>query len=156
MLYFLGAQQDFIMPQGWLWHGMRYHAYELFLPPPPWKVEDGFFWIEGTVLPWLSLLLLVVTTVWLVRKKESLLAVTVVTVALFSRNQAFWRSVLRYDLPLIPLMSVPWLAWAAKTRAEWQRPLKIGAALVFGILVALGFTLQWFLAVRMHAGAWTF
>jgi hypothetical protein len=153
-LYFLSAQRSFVMPEGWLWHGLIYHAQELFRPPPPWKVEESFFWLAGTVLPWVSLLLLGVSSTWLFRRRERLLAVTILAVALFSRNQAFWRSVLRYDLPLFPLMALPWIVWAS-ARGNCSARRLVGAVVFLALIVA-GFVLQSLFAGRMHGGAWTF
>lgn len=151
-LYFLGAQQSFLMPSGWFFSGLKYHVLELFNPPRWWEWQNAYFWLQITLLPLLSLGVFLMVVVWLLRRREFLLATTVFVMLVFSRNQAYWRSVFRYDMQLMPLIGVSILSFGTDRVGVWKW-LSRG---VFVILLLMGFALQWLFAERMHNGAWTF
>ena len=86
-------------------------------------------------------------------------AATMVVFALFSRNQAHWRSVFRYDLPLNPLLILPWVHWFSDSKATsgLKKHLIWGVAGSFiVVLLAVGLAIQLGIARRLHIGGWGF
>lgn len=151
--HFVKAQENFSMAEGWSIFGFRFHWHELFLMPRPWLVQDFASWFLATPLPWISTFLLFVSLIWFAKRKEWIVVATILAMMVFSRHQTYWRSLLRLDLPLMPLMAVPWLSY-------WSGPGKIlkryGALFVYGALLLSGFVLQAIFASTMHNGGWTF
>jgi hypothetical protein len=71
---------------------------------------------------------------------------------LVSYNQGFWRSVVRYDLPVVPVLCLPLLV-TAKSETGMMSYISRAAffALIFG-----QFTLQIYFARVFHTGGWAF
>ncbi len=151
--YFLDAQRVFKMPRGYFFTGLVYHLQELFDPPSAAQPTKMWLWLQSTVLPVASTLLLVGVCVWLVRRKEWLLLATVVAIAAFSRNQAFWRSVFRYDWPLVAILILPVLMMAKHSARRSTRIFLYAALSVF---MVVSFLLQLALAIRLNRGGWGF
>ena len=155
--YFIHVQIIFMMPNGWLWDGVKYHLHDLVHLPRYAFGQGTLFWVQVTVLPWISLFFLTVSALWLARRKEWMIALTIIAVALFSRNQAYWRSVFRYDLPLATFVGLPYLWWANKeNHTLWPRLKSRAASVFFAILVIVGFIFEWGFVRRLHVGAWIF
>lgn len=156
--FFLHMQRYFQMPSGWFWDGLRYHAKDLLEPPPVHRGDMVLFWVQGTVFALFSTLLVAIASAWLAFRREFLLSATVLAVALFSRNQAYWRSVLRYDWPLMALLVLPWLVSSKlPARAPWRNRLLAYAARFFLFnLLFWGFLFQSGIARRMHEGLWAY
>jgi hypothetical protein len=146
-LYFLRAQELFAMPRGNFFQGF---ADSLIHLASDWS--RGTSWLEFGFLPLFYLCALIAVAIWLAKRREGLLALTVLSIVLFSYNQGFWRSVVRYDLPLIPFLCVPLLV-TAKSRTGVTSYLSRAAfyALVLGQL-----SLQIYFARFFHAGGWAF
>ena len=155
--FFLSGQEDFQMPSGWFVHGLVYHWRELFKFPREPAIQQ-VFWLETTALPLLSLAFAVFAAFWLSRRRELLLALTIVSIAVFSRNQSFWRSVGRYDLPLTLLILLPWLSWSCATKATRARYfVQALGVIVVSCFVIAGLFIQWSLGRGLHAvGQWAF
>ncbi len=164
--YFIHVQQQFLMPQGWFLDGFRYHFHELLHPPQSGYGSGALFWVQTTVLPILSLILIIISATWLKRRGELILALTMMTVAIYSRNQAYWRSAFRYDLPLWPLLLPPWYLWAfeASILGRAGRASSVLSSTIFiwslklviVVFVLIAFFFQWGLARRFHNGVWVF
>ena len=156
--HFLHMQQVFTMPAGGFFVGLK-EAINSILEKSPIGIpgSDWHFWFQVAVFPLASMVLLTVTSAWFASKKEYLIALTILAVMLFSRNQAFWRSVFRYDWPLWPLIAVPLLsnnrAAAESLRARVRNTVRAAA---FWVLAGTCFYIQIVFAIRMHQGYWSF
>ena len=85
-------------------------------------------------------------------RAEYLLALTILSILVLSHNQAFWRSAVRYDLPLIPFLCIPILSGAQTVNAA-SRYCRYA---VYTIIVLLQFSLQSVFARQFHEGGWSF
>lgn len=154
--YFLHTQVEFAMPDGWFADGLAAAVSECLTPPlnPNFRLD----WMTTALLPVLSTMLIVLALFWYAFKRQWFFVATIFAVAFFSRNQTFWRSVVRYDLPLVPLLAVPWLAWtrrgaAAGAGGGFRSSLALAA---IGALLAIGLALELGLGRRFHLGFWAF
>lgn len=145
--YFLRAQTLFAMPQGNFLQGL---ADSLIHVGSGWS--RGTSWLEFGFLPLFYLCALAAAGVWLAKRREGLLALSVLSILLFSYNQGFWRSVVRYDLPFVPVLCLPLLV-TAKSGTGMASYVSRAAfcALIIGQL-----SLQIYFARLFHAGGWAF
>lgn len=157
-LHFIQAQSDFKMPEGGFLTGLN-EVMRTVSSLPHFARGDSsgehgeiYFWFQVGWLPLLSMVTLTLTALWYARRHEYLLATTIIVMLLFSRNQAFWRSVFRYDWPLMIFAAAPLLA-RINSNSKFFR---LGQTLAFWGLVVLGFALQLIFAPRLHSGAWAF
>lgn len=163
-LYFLHAQGQFLMPDGHLLDGLR-GAWRGLAPVPPVEQPVDFLrWLQFHAVPLGQL----ATAAWLAGRRHGVLALSLIAMLLMSHNQGFWRSVVRYDLALWPLVALPLLqmldrAWR-QTRAiratdpplpspPWQL---VAGLLLLGALMLLGLLLQLRFAAVFHRGGWGF
>jgi hypothetical protein len=109
-------------------------------------------WLEFGFMPLFYLCALAAAAVWLAKRREGLLALSVLSILLVSYNQGFWRSVVRYDLPVVPVLCLPLLV-TAKSETGMMSYISRAAffALIFG-----QFTLQIYFARVFHTGGWAF
>ncbi len=146
--YFLHAQQLFAMPTGNLFQGLFFSLERLVSN----DIANGFVipWLQFSVLPLSYFGALVAVSIWLVKRGESLLAITVISILILSHNQGVWRSAVRYDLPILPVLCLPMLT----TRESRTTSYSYQAA--FYVLVAGQFALQFVFARIFHSGGWAF
>jgi hypothetical protein len=146
--YFLQAQRLFAMPSGNLFQGLFFSLERLFSN----DLLHGFAipWLQFAFLPLFYFGALVAVSIWLVKKGESLLAITVLSILILSHNQGVWRSAVRYDLPILPVLSLPLLARQASRGASLLYKMP------FYALVASQFALQIVFARIFHSGGWAF
>jgi hypothetical protein len=149
---FLRAQREFLMPEGFLLDGMSRAAARLIPRSWPMEAENQIRWLQFNLLPLLYFAALLAAAAWYATRAEYLLAVTIVSMLLLSHNQAFWRSAVRYDLPLIPFLCVPILS-GAHTVSAACRYTKYA---VYTVVVVLQFSLQLVFARQFHRGGWGF
>ena len=135
------------MPQGNFFQGL---ADSLIHVGSDWG--RGTSWLEFGFLPLFYLCALAAAAVWLAKRREGLLALSVVSIFLFSYNQGFWRSVVRYDLPLVPVLCLPLLV-TAKSGTGVASYVSRAA---FYALILGQFSLQIYFARLFHAGGWAF
>jgi len=161
-LHFLHMQQKFTMPPGNLFDGFREAWVTLFRSNPfEMASREAHIWLQVAFLPLASMVLLLLLAAYFAVTGEWLVAVTIATVLIFSRNQAFWRSAFRYDWPLLTLLAVPLLA---KTGSEKKLqlfgqtlwPIRFLKRFSFVGLILIFAWLQIHLGIRMHQGAWSF
>ena len=145
--YFLRAQELFAMPRGDFFQGLADNLMHL---GSDWG--RGTSWLEFGFLPLFYLCALTAAAIWLAKRREGLLALTVLSILLFSYNQGFWRSVVRYDLPLVPVLCLPLLV-SAKT-GTGKGPY-LSRAAYYAVLLSQ-FSLQIYFARLFHAGGWAF
>jgi hypothetical protein len=145
--YFLRAQELFGMPRGNFFQGFADSFFHLASDR-----SHPMSWLEFGFLPLFYLGALIAAGAWLGKKREGLLALTIFSILLLSYNQGFWRSVVRYDLPLTPVLCLPLLVNAA-SRAPIVATLCRAA---FYALIVAQFLLQIYFARAFHAGAWAF
>ena len=145
--YFLRAQELFAMPRGNFFQGL---ADNLIHVGSDWS--RGTSWLEFGFLPFFYLCALMAAAAWLAKRREGLLALTMLSILLFSYNQGFWRSVVRYDLPLVPLLCLPLLATA---KSETRMTSYISRAAFCGLILGQ-ISLQIYFARLFHAGGWAF
>jgi hypothetical protein len=146
--YFFHAQQIFAMPPGNGFQGLISSVRALFSN----DLSNGFVipWLQFGFLPLFYLVTLTAAAIWLAKKGEWLLAITMLSILLLSHNQGSWRSVVRYDLPIAPLLCVPLLsAFTSRARSYYFRA-------AFFILLAGQFGLQIVFARMFHSGGWAF
>ena len=147
--YFLRAQELFGMPRGNFFQGFADSLFHLALNRS-WG--HPMIWLEFGFLPLFYLAALIAAGVWLAKRREGLLALTVLSILLLSYNQGFWRSVVRYDLPLTPVFCLPLLANAASR----HRIVSYLCGAAFYALTIAQFSLQIYFARLFHSGAWAF
>jgi hypothetical protein len=145
--YFLRAQELFGMPRGNVFQGFADSFFHLAADR-----SHLMSWLEFGFLPLFYLGALIAAGAWLAKRREGLLALTVFSILLLSYNQGFWRSVVRYDLPLTPVLCLPLLVNAAPR----PRTVSILCRAGFYALTFAQFVLQIYFARAFHAGAWAF
>ena len=153
-LHFLARQQDFIMPSGSLIDGLRV-AVHTALYPSETVGFGSWFYFQFAVLPLAAAVAIAAAALWFFMFGEHLIAVTIVAMALFVHNQAFWRSVLRYDWPLLTFVAAP-LLYQQPGEVVRSRYARTWLKLLFWTLVTLGFVIQVLFARRLHEGFWAF
>ena len=151
-LYFLKAQQLFAMPQGNIIDGFLY-SFAALTTIPQAKAEAWTNYLQFHVLPALYFVGLATAGIWLCVRKQWMLGLALLAVLVMSHNQSFWRSAVRYDLPLIPLLLVP-ATTLFKKNASRERV--IAGAMIFGVVIALQFALQIYFANLFKSGLWGF
>jgi hypothetical protein len=148
--YFLETQKKFVMPEGDFIEGARL-AFSGLLPlklDQPAEVLNPY--LQFNLLPTIYFVSLIVTGFYLAVRKEWLLSLTLFSILAISHNQSFWRSVVRYDLPLAPI-----LGGVILLEYERIRPRFIGN-LLFGFIIGVQFFLQIYFAQLFKAGQWAF
>lgn len=131
--YFLEAQALFEMPQGHFLNGAVYTFQGLLSFSDFVSRNDLTGYFQFHFLPATYLLILCGTAFWLCRKKQWLLGVTVLSVLLMSHNQSFWRSAVRYDLPILPCFYAALMA-TMKSENEKLPPIAISILIALGLL----------------------
>jgi hypothetical protein len=146
--YFLHAQQLFAMPSGNLFQGLFFSLERLFSN----DLLHGFAipWLQFAFLPLFYFGALVAASIRLVKRGENLLAITVLSILILSHNQGVWRSAVRYDLPILPVLCLPLLARQESRAASYFYKT------VFYVLIAGQFALQIVFARIFHSGGWAF
>jgi hypothetical protein len=146
--YFLHAQELFAMPGGNFFQGLSASLEQLFSN----DLRNGFVtpWLQLALLPLFYLCVFTAAGIWLAKKGEGLLAITVFSILFLSHNQGVWRSAVRYDLPLFPVLCLPLLVTSG------SRATSLGLKAAFCLLIAGQFALQFYFARMFHSGAWTF
>lgn len=159
--HFLAVQSQFLMPDGHVLDGLR-RASNGLLPAPPVESTVPFLqWLQLKAVPMAQLLLLALTAGWLAWRRHGVLALSLIAIVLMSHNQGFWRSVVRYNLVLWPLVALPILDWIGLrlnrplARAGFRHDILIAAA-ALGALMMLGLLLQLRFAAVFHRGGWGF
>lgn len=146
--YFLHAQRLFAMPSGNLFQGLFFSLERLFSN----DLLHGFAipWLQFAFLPLFYFGALVAASIRLVKRGENLLAITVLSILILSHNQGVWRSAVRYDLPILPVLCLPLLARQESRAASYFYKT------VFYVLIAGQFALQIVFARIFHSGGWAF
>jgi len=147
--YFLRAQELFGMPRGSFFQGFADSLLHLASDLSAGHVTT---WLEFGFLPLFYLGAITAAGWWLAKRHEGLLALSVLSILALSYNQGFWRSVVRYDLPLTPVLCLPLLA-AAGSRS---RMTSYFSRTAFYALMVGQFSLQIYFARVFHAGGWAF
>lgn len=151
--FFLLGQQAFMMPDGGLLKGLETSLRILgaFFDGTAYLGGELFLYAFNFGILTLTALGLSIGLVgWLWRQKEYELACLIFAIVLVSHNQAFWRSTVRYALPMYSLFLC--MLWA---NPALNRPTLI-RQITSGIFIALALTIQVFYARLFHAGAWAF
>lgn len=147
---FLEVQKLFLMPQGGVLEGLTYtlrYVYPFSLP----AASDFDSWLAIHFLPLVYFVALVCTGLWLAYRKQWLLAITLASVLLMSHNQYFWRSVVRYNLPLIPLLGVFVLSISNRIFKH-----EVYRGIFFGTVMGIQFVVQIYFGNLFRAGNWAF
>jgi hypothetical protein len=147
--YFLHAQELFAMPRGNFFQGL---ADSLTHVASDLSAGRFLSWVEFGFLPLFYLVVLTATTIWLAKKREGLLVLSALSILVLSYNQGFWRSVVRYDLPLTPLLCLPLLVTAKSASLT----VSYMSQAAFYALILGQFSLQIYFARIFHAGGWAF
>lgn len=147
--YFLHAQELFAMPRGNFFQGFADSLIHLGT-----DLSGGHLtiWLEFGFLPLFYLGTIAAAGIWLAKRGEGLLALSVLSILALSYNQGFWRSVVRYDMPLTPVLCLPLLV-AAGSRS---RMTSYFSTAVFYALMLGQFLLQVYFARAFHNGGWAF
>lgn len=148
--YFLHAQKLFLMPEGNFFQGLSYSFKQAIAHD--FHAGNTKDWLQFYSLPLFYLLAFTATAIWLLRKREGLLAITVLSVLLISHNQGFWRSAVRYDLPLTPVLCLPLLVASGSS----SRTISYVLRTAFFLALAGQFAMQFYFAGIFHSGGWAF
>ncbi len=152
-LAFLAVQSEFLMAEGHLLDGLRGAWGGLAHLPPP---ADWVDWSQRHLAPIALLALALPLLAWLAWRRDWLLLGLLFALLALSHNQSFWRSTVRYDFPIWPLLPAPLLALRAWAQAR-GRPRLAGLALGAVLLLALGgAVLQWAYTQIFVRGGWAF
>ena len=133
--HFLAVQTAFLMPEGQLLDGLHRSSTGLSPVPPVEQVVPFLHWLQFNAVPMTQLLLLGLTSLW--------------------------RSVVRYNLVLWPLVSLPVLCWIrsrldrAETVSGFRHSVVI-PALCLGAVMMLSLMMQLRFAAVFHRGGWGF
>lgn len=147
--YFLHAQTLYGLPEGNLIDGVVY-SFKLVPIVLPESGGDWLAYLQFHLLPVVYFVALLAAGAWLCWRRHWFVGATVIAILLFSHNQPFWRSTLRYDLPLLPFLFVPLLRPGGEERGAFGR----GA--VCGAVGACQLILQVYFAALFRSGAWAF
>jgi hypothetical protein len=147
--YFLHAQELFAMPRGNFFQGFADSLLHLVSDLGAGHLT---IWLEFGFLPLFYFGAIAAAGVWLAKRREGLLALSVLSILVLSYNQGFWRSVVRYDLPLTPVLCLPLLV-AAESSSRMTSYLSRAA---FYALMLGQFSLQIYFARVFHSGGWAF
>jgi hypothetical protein len=149
--YFISAQQQFNMPTGHffdgLWAGLKF----LFPVQYPGPGVDTRSYLQFQVLPLFYLVALLFSAGWFFFRRQWLLGITTLSILLVSHNQGFWRSVVRYDLPLFPCLQMALLSLLNLR----DRP-RVSTGFALGIFGMIQFLLLIYFANSFRDGYWAF
>jgi hypothetical protein len=148
---FLNVQKMFSMPEGGVFAGLEYTLQYLLPIQFPSTSKEFDSWLQFHLLPIVYLVALAATGIWLAYRRQWLLAVTLGSILFMSHNQGFWRSVIRYNLPLMPMLGV----------ALWFLGLRIGRhkvyrSIILTVVIVAQFLLQVYFAELFRNGYWAF
>lgn len=150
-LAFIEVQSQFLMPDGGLFQGLK-GAWAGLIHGT--DVRGWVSWTQLHLIPIVTLLLIGNTLLWLARRRDFVLLYLLLAITLISHSQSFWRSVVRYDMPLWPFLAAPLLAVVAQPGSS-----PIQKRLAMTTLIAIGLTSLAFQALYAHLfvrGGWTF
>jgi len=147
--YFKKAQEEFGIPMGGFFSGLV-ATWNSFLNFP--KPGDLQYWAQFNFLLLFYLFVLIATAVWLFWKRQPLLAITTLSLLYISHNYTFWRSSLRYDLPLMPLLCLPILC----NIGARKRTTRIILRSAFCVFTVAQWALQIYYARAFHRGEWAY
>ncbi len=152
---FMGVQAAFGMPEGTLIDGLRGCWNGLWFVPG--NINGFTSWVQLHLMPMSILLCFVATAVWLAVRRQWLWLYLLTAVLMVSHNQAFWRSVVRYDLLIWPFLFLPWLhIWK---RLNTSAAPSIGTALpvlLLSLIMLFGWITQFANVHLFLRGGWTF
>lgn len=150
-LYFLKAQRLFFMPEGSILDGARY-TFSGLVSFPGFDLAAFTPYMQFHLLPSLYFGAISASALWLALKREWLLLLTVIAVLLVSHNQSFWRSAVRYDLPVLPIIMVPVMSsFHLSTKS-----FRFLGRFIFICLIVVQFLLQIYFARLFKSGQWAF
>jgi len=152
-IYFYRATELFGMEPGGFRVGLTSTLHRIARGPDGDSMDAWHLWLANDLLPMAYLLALTATSLWLWWKNERLLAITSLAILAMSHNGSYWRSTVRYDWPLIPLLFLPLMTWTAR---RVPRLLRIGAWIGMVFLASSQFVLQIWFARAFLAGRWAF
>ena len=148
-LYFIKAQELYHMPDGNFFQGIYSSVYGIFFNTGQFKTSK---YLAVYVLPVLYLLILLPCAIWYMARKQWIMAITMIGMLALSHNQAFWRSCVRYDLPLMPFLYAALLA-NGDTQKTGKGTCKAGIIAIIGLVQ---FSLQIYFARNFMGGNWAF
>ncbi len=150
--YFLHAQRLFLMPSGSFLDGFH-SSFSRLLDVPTDDITQWNDYLQLAFLPMAYLSVLTCIGAWLCWRREWALGLAVLGVLFMSHNQAYWRSVVRYDLPLAPVLLLPF-AKVLHKHVTRERLLMAGACI--GAVIVFQFGLQIYFGNLFKSGAWGF
>lgn len=167
-LFFVHIQKVFEMPDGGVYAGLvtsleilasffNGHAYaggDFLL----YSINFGF-------LPIVVLVLSVTLIVWLVKREEKVWAALILAITLVSHNQAFWRSTVRYAMPIYPMLF--WMMLRQEhgrellrqkqsqesRKTRFSQHVRLAA---FAVMLGLSLAFQIFYCRLFRSGGWAF
>ncbi len=150
MLFFIEAQKMFFSG-GTMIDGLRYTLNAFIHLPQHSARSEWIDYLQMAFLPVVYLVFLIAAAAWFLYKKQTLLAVSMLSLLAISHYAPFWRSVVRYDMVLLPCLFAPLFFIAAKRKGGVS---SIGVLL--GALAMGQFILQIAFAVQFRGGGWGF
>jgi hypothetical protein len=152
-LFFVSVQQRYAMPEGNIIDGFLLTFGNLHDIPtmPSW--DYWCYYLQFIFLPAAYLIMLGAAIVWMARRGEYLLAISAASLLLISHYGSFWRSVIRYDMQVVPYLFVPLFFMATKHSSANVRLL---GGFLIGVVVMGQLILQVISAWLLKQGMWAF
>jgi len=151
--HFVKAQTLFLLTEGNLFDGI---VYSFRLVPVTLPGNSGGDWqayLQFHLLPVVYFVALLGTGAWFCWNRQMLVGSTIIAILLFSHNLPFWRSSLRYDLPLMPFLFALLLSGRG---TDSKKRGAFGAGVVCGAIGTCQLILQVYFAILFTNGAWAF
>ena len=153
-LFFLEVQKQFIIAEGNIFDGIQVVFNGLFsLDTSSFNKGELDQFLQSYILPAVYFVSFIAVSGWYFYKKQNLLAVTILAVLFLSHNQSFWRSAVRYNLPLFPFLYAFFLYYFYKIQKNFLKIL-IGLAIV--MIWVTQFEFQVYFANLFKNGYWGF
>ena len=150
-IFFIKAQSLFLMPEGGAWTGVNRAFTQIINIPSSSNPQEWRHYIQTSFLPVFYLLTLTASAIWFWIRGEKQIALTILSVLAISHYAPIWRSVVRYDMPLLPFLFAPLLVMAERRTGNLQI-----SALVMGALGGIQFASQIFFTCMFRNDIWGF
>ncbi len=155
-LFFINVQQAFDMPNGTVVTGflLSLDILKTFFSGEAYQGGDFLVYAMNFGFFAMVVFLLSIALVrWLSKRHEYCWALAVLAITIVSHNQAFWRSTVRYALPLYPMFF--WMLIASSETPRTRLREQIGTTLA-AIAVGLSLAIQVYYCRLFRMGEWAF
>lgn len=151
--FFIKAQRLYMMPEGWALDGLIYSFTGLFHFPVWGTWQPWLDYLQIMLLPMFYLITLAAVGIWFIYKNQPLIGITLLSILAISHYAPFWRSVVRYDMPMMLCLYVPLFYMLTKPNARLS-PVSTG--IILGAFGMIQLVLQVLFANNFRMGGWAF